>query len=42
MKISDKIRYVGTNDRQTVLFEHQWPVPEGVSYNSYLVVDEKM
>ncbi len=42
MKISDKIRYVGMNDRQTVLFEHQWPVPEGVSYNSYLVVDEKI
>ncbi len=42
MKISDKIRYVGMNDRQTVLFEHQWPVPEGVSYNSYLVVDDKI
>ena len=42
MKISDKIRYVGMNDRQTVLFEHQWAVPEGVSYNSYLVVDEKI
>ena len=42
MKISDMIRYVGMNDRQTVLFEHQWPVPEGVSYNSYLVVDDKI
>ncbi len=42
MKISDKIRYVGMNDRLTVLFEHQWPVPDGVSYNSYLVVDDKI
>ncbi|MBQ8062053.1 MAG: FprA family A-type flavoprotein [Bacteroidales bacterium] len=42
MKISERIRYVGINDFQTVLFEHQWPVPEGVSYNSYLVVDEKI
>lgn len=42
MNNSDKIRYVGMNDRQTVLFEHQWPVPEGVSYNSYLVVDDKI
>ena len=42
MKISERIRYVGMNDMQTVLFEHQWPIPEGVSYNSYLVIDEKI
>ena len=42
MKLSDRIRYVGVNDLQTKLFEHQWPLPYGVSYNSYLVVDEKV
>ena len=42
MKLSERIRYVGVNDMQTVLFEHQWPLPYGVSYNSYLVVDERI
>lgn len=42
MRISDRVRYVGVNDRQTKLFERQWPLPFGVSYNSYLVVDEKV
>ncbi len=42
MKLSDKIRYVGVNDLTTKLFEHQWPLPYGVSYNSYLVMDEKI
>ncbi len=42
MKITDRIRYVGMNDRGTKLFENQWPIPEGISYNSYLVVDEKV
>lgn len=42
MKISELIRYVGVNDRRGLLFENQWTVPEGVSYNSYLVVDEKV
>ena len=41
MKLSERIRYVGVNDFDTVLFERQWPLPYGVSYNSYLVVDEK-
>ena len=41
MKLSERIRYVGVNDRRTILFEHQWPVPEGISYNSYLVLDDK-
>lgn len=40
-KIADKIFYVGVNDRQKVLFENLWPLPHGVSYNSYLIVDEK-
>lgn len=39
--ISDKVFYVGVNDRQKALFENMWPLPYGVSYNSYLIVDEK-
>ncbi len=42
MKLSERIRYVGVNDLRTKLFEHQWPLPYGVSYNSYLVVDDKV
>lgn len=41
-KISDKIFSVGVNDMDKVLFEGLWPLPYGVSYNSYLVVDEKV
>ena len=41
MKITDKIYYVGVNDRNKSLFEGLWPLPNGVSYNSYLIVDEK-
>ncbi|NLH40963.1 MAG: FprA family A-type flavoprotein [Planctomycetes bacterium] len=35
------VYWVGVNDRRTSLFEGIWPIPRGVSYNSYLVVDEK-
>ncbi len=41
-KISDKIFSVGVNDMDKVLFEGLWPLPYGVSYNSYLVVDERV
>lgn len=41
-KISVRIFYVGVNDDDKVLFEGLWPLPVGVSYNSYLVVDEKV
>lgn len=41
-KISDRIRYVGVNDHQKVIFEGMWPLPFGVSYNSYLVIDDKI
>lgn len=41
-KISEKIFSVGVNDTDKVLFEGLWPLPCGVSYNSYLVVDEKV
>ncbi len=35
------VYWVGMNDRRTALFEGIWPIPLGVSYNSYLIVDEK-
>lgn len=35
------LRYIGVNDREKPLFEHQWPLPYGMSYNSYLLLDEK-
>lgn len=40
--ITDRIRYIGVNDFSTDLFEGLWPLPYGVSYNSYLIVDEKI
>ena len=42
MQLTDKIYYVGVNDRTKHRFEGQWHLPQGVSYNSYLVVDEKV
>lgn len=41
VKISDRVFYVGTNDRKKHLFENNWPLPNGVAYNSYLINDEK-
>ena len=41
-KISSRIYSVGVNDSDKALFEGLWPLPYGVSYNSYLVVDEKV
>jgi flavorubredoxin len=41
MQISRDIVYVGVNDHETVLFEGQYPVPNGMAYNSYLIKDEK-
>lgn len=37
-RISEKIHYIGVNDRTTARFEGMWPLPMGVSYNSYLVI----
>ncbi|SHJ11103.1 FprA family A-type flavoprotein [Pseudobutyrivibrio xylanivorans] len=42
MHISDSIKYIGCNDKTIDLFESQYPVPNGVSYNSYLILDEKV
>ena len=42
MDISEQIRYVGCDDRSLDLFESQYPIPNGVSYNSYVILDEKI
>lgn len=42
MNITEQILYVGVNDREIDLFEGQYIVPNGVSYNSYLIMDEKI
>ena len=41
-EITDKIYYVGVNDRNKHRFEGLWPLPNGVSYNSYIIDDEKV
>ena len=41
-KISERIYYVGLNDDAKTLFEGLWPLPYGVSYNSYIVADSKV
>ena len=40
--ISDTIRYVGVDDKEIDLFESQYIVPDGISYNSYVILDEKV
>ena len=40
--ISDAIRYIGVDDIDIDLFESQYIVPNGVSYNSYVILDEKI
>ncbi len=40
-KVTEDLWWVGANDRRTSLFENIHPIPEGVSYNSYLLLDEK-
>ena len=42
MKITKDIRYVGVDDRKVDLFEGQYPVPNGISYNSYVIMDQKI
>ena len=42
VKISDSIKYIGVDDKTIDLFESQYLVPNGISYNSYLIVDEKV
>ena len=40
-EVTDDIVYVGVSDRRIQLFENVYPIPNGVSYNAYLVLDEK-
>ena len=40
--VSDSILYIGADDRDIDLFESQYVVPNGVSYNSYVILDEKV
>lgn len=42
MNVSEHIKYVGVNDHQTDIFESQYPIPQGISYNSYVILDEKI
>ena len=42
MKVTDTIKYVGVNDHHVDLFEGQYKVPNGMSYNSYVILDEKI
>lgn len=42
LEIEKDIYYIGVNDRTKHLFENLWPLPNGVSYNSYLIIDEKI
>ncbi len=40
-KLSNKIHWIGVNDRRTHLFENLWPLDKGISYNAYLIKDKK-
>ena len=42
MKITDSIKYIGVNDHKIDLFEGQFEVPNGMAYNSYLILDDKI
>lgn len=42
IKITEQIKYIGANDKTLDLFESQYRIPNGVSYNSYLILDEKI
>jgi flavorubredoxin len=40
IKLSDRVYYLGVNDRRTSRFENLWPLPQGVAYNAYLINDK--
>lgn len=42
LHVSGSVRYIGADDTTIDLFEGQYPVPNGVSYNSYVILDEKV
>jgi flavorubredoxin len=42
IQLNEKMYWIGVNDRQTALFEELWPIPNGVAYNSYMILDDKV
>jgi len=42
IKLSENVHWVGVNDKETDLFESLWPLPEGISYNSYVINDDQV
>ena len=42
MNITENIKYIGVNDHKIDLFEGQYDVPNGMAYNSYAIIDEKI
>ena len=42
IQIANNVYYVGVNDRNKEYFEGLWPLPNGVTYNSYLINDDKV
>ena len=42
MEVSNDIKYIGVNDHSIDLFEGLYQVPRGISYNSYVILDEKI
>ncbi len=42
MNITDSIKYIGVDDHKTDMFEGQYSIPNGISYNSYVIIDEKI
>ncbi|MEG1736847.1 MAG: FprA family A-type flavoprotein [Odoribacter sp.] len=42
IKIKNNLYWIGVNDRRTHIFENYWPLPKGVAYNSYVIIDEKV
>lgn len=41
-KLTDDLYWVGANDKRLTLFENIHPIQDGVSYNSYILMDEKL
>ena len=42
MFVTDDVKFVGVKDNKIDLFESQYPVPDGISYNSFVIIDEKV
>ena len=42
VEISENIKYIGVDDKEIDLFESQYIVPNGISYNSYVILDDKI